>query len=122
MFPSVICDACAFVHLSLGGGVPHPSVFPFNTLSAEILPSNAYKTQAPSLVSRSAATTLSWLRSFFAGDGALEVKPIDIKIGKYASAGGGPDEVLLKSVGSPSSPFALSLATATGHSSDSRLS
>lgn len=78
-------------------GTPHPSLFPFETLSSSVLPYNAYSTDPPSLVSRSASTTFSWLQSFFVQNpDILKIKKKEITIPKYATEGGGPEEILLE--------------------------
>lgn len=47
--------------ITMAGGIPHPQVFPFETVSASILPKDAFPLNPPRVPEKSKKSILSWL-------------------------------------------------------------
>ncbi|KAG9005248.1 hypothetical protein FRB94_001666 [Tulasnella sp. JGI-2019a] len=80
--------------IMLAGGMPHPDFFPYDSLSAKVLPHDAYTATTPGMGSSSTVSAqssnsqpLSWIWRLLGYGGGLAPKTEDISVPKYNSAG-----------------------------------
>ncbi|KAG8864615.1 hypothetical protein FRB96_005119 [Tulasnella sp. 330] len=78
--------------LSLAGGTPHPDYFPYDSLSAKVLPHDAYGTVTPGMSSsstqlKSNPQPLGWIWRLLGYGGGSAPRTEDIHVPKYDSTG-----------------------------------